>query len=171
MAKKKDIPKGSAKLANPKHELFVWLYAGHHNRELFGNGTRCYMQAYGYNDQINKLQKEIDELMDKKEKGYSVAVSLRERRMKGLRSIAGVEASGLLAKPSIRQRCDFLMMELFTNDFMDAELVFTAGQRFDLASKVAAIREFNRVKDRGSNKLEGEFTIRWGEPETGKPKK
>lgn len=150
MAKSKvEKEAGSQQLKNPKWELFCWLYAGYHNKNLFGNGTRCYMQAFGYNQEILKLNEKIEELQQDKPRGYTTEIKTSDRRKSQLRNIASVEGAGVLAKPSVRERVDFLLDQYLTHDFMDRELLFTAAQRNDLNSKVAAIREYNRLKERG----------------------
>lgn len=189
MAKKtKKLLPGEAVLKNPKWELFCWLYAGYHNRELFGNGTRCYIQAY-YSGEITKLDEEINkyELEKEKEgakkegrneliasnKKFDIEINQRQRRIKSLEKTARTMAAELLAKTGIRTRVDYLVDSYISNDYTDRELQYVILQRFDLNSKVQAIKEFNRLKDRGSNKnLEGNFTFSWeGDEETKKDKK
>lgn len=162
---KEKSKKGSKPLKSPKEELFAWLYAGYHNKDLFGNGTRCYMQAYGFNDEIDKLQEEIDTIMQKKGKGYTVQVEIRDRRIRSRSRVATTLAGRLLAKVDIKKRCSFLMSSLFTTEFMDEELTFVAGQRGDLNAKVSAIREHNRLKGRIEEKIDADITYRWGDPE------
>lgn len=158
--KKEKVPGGEV-LKNPKHELFCWLYAGYHNRDLFGNGSRCYKHVY-FSVELDKLQQEIDKLEDERAEKFQRLVDARKARIKAIDNTSRSSATDLLAKPNISDRVNYLMDQLFSHDAMDRELTFTAMQRFDLASKVAAIREYNRVKDRGgSGKLEGTFTFGW----------
>lgn len=175
MAKAK-LP-GEAVLKNPKEELFCWLYAGYHNRDLFGNGTRCYIQTY-YADEINKLHDELDTLQKNKEvagakiegrteliksnKTFDIEINQKERRVKSLENQARSLAARLLAKVSIRARVDYLVDTYIENSYTDRELQYTILQRFDLNSKVQAIKEYNRLKDRGKvGNLEGNFTFSW----------
>lgn len=162
MGKRAPVTKSAGKetLSNPKHELFCHLYAGYHNRELFGNGTRCYGHVY-HRAELEKIRAKLDELRNKKPPGYTVQVDMYERREKSLYETAKTNAADLLTKANLAARIDFLLDQLISNDFMDRELAFTAGQRWDLNAKVAAIREFNRLKARASDKLEGEFNFRW----------
>lgn len=163
---------GSVRLKNINQELFCMLYTGYHTRDLFGNGTRSYIAAYNA-DEINRLNKEIEQLTVDKEEGYTRIVRAREARIKQIETSARVYASILLSKGPVRERVDYLLTKLMDDNFMDRELTYTAAQRFDLASKVAAIREYNRLKDRGGvGKLEGTFTFSWeGDEETGPVKK
>ncbi len=167
----KTVLPGSKKLENPKWELFCWLYAGYHNRDLFGNGTRCYAQAYGYNDEITKNEIEVNELMSTRRKGYSVRVAQLEARNKSLMNTARNEASALLAKPSVRARVDNLLDQYIDENHTDRELQYVIMQRHDLNSKVQAVKEFNRLKDRGAaGRLEGTFTFAWEGDDDEQPK-
>ena len=156
---------GSTTLKNPKWELFAHLYAGHYTREIFGNGTQCYSLAYGYRDKINDNLKKIEELQHKKPAGYTVKVDALKSNNRSMENISNVEAIRLLRKPMILERVNYLMDQLITNEYMDRELTFVAMQRGDLHAKVSAIREYNKVKDRTSEKLEGDFTFRWADEE------
>lgn len=161
MAKKKTA--GKDRLKDPKHELFAHLYAGSHNRDLFGNGTRCYMLAYGFDAETEKLKQEIQKLQEDHEGGYTRLVDIRERRIKSLYDSARNRASELIAKRYIRDRVNFLMDQLLENSFMDRELAFVAGQRYDLNAKIAAIREWNRMNDRTKDHVEADITYRWAD--------
>lgn len=167
MAKKKP---GSTPLKNPKQELFAWLYAGYHNRDLFGNGTRCYMQAYGHNDTELKLQEEIMRLeagtlgpdgIRVREKGYTSMVEILEAKIKSLTRFSAVNANYNLARKGVRERVDYLIDNYITNEHTDRELQFVILQRKDLQSKVQAIKEFNTIKERTKSKLEGNISISW----------
>lgn len=160
----KKLGPGEAQLKNPKQELFCWLYAGSHNRELFGNGTRCYIQVY-FSTEIEKLRKEITDIESDREKGYTTELRAKENRIHSLEVQARTRAAELVANRGIKLRIDVLLNELVSSEFMDRELAFTAAQRNDLNSKVQAIKEYNRLKDRGaSGRLEGTFVFGWEQP-------
>lgn len=90
------------------------------------------------------------------------SIAFFEARIKSMEHTANTEGNSLLARPNIRQRVDYLLEQYIDNEHTDKELQYVIMQRFDLQSKVAAIREFNRLKDRGSSgKLEGQFTFSW----------
>lgn len=166
MAKRKANKKpGEEKLANAKWELFAHLYSGHHNSQLFGNGTQCYSLAYGYTDKIAAAQEMIEELTSKGEAGYTVKVKAQEASIRRMRNLCSVEAARLLVNPRIRNRCDWLLENMISSDFADRELQFVIAQRQDLQAKVQAIKEHNRVKQRVSDKVEGELVVRWEDPE------
>lgn len=167
MAKEKRI--GEERLKNPKEELFCWLYAGYNNRDIFGNGSRCYILVY-YGDAIEKLGKEIDQLIEKRPQGYTSAVEAKQHRIKSMEGSSRNLSSRMVAKVHISRRIDFLLDQLISDETMDRELAFTALQRYDLNSKVQAIREHNRLKDRGAaGRLEGTFIFGWEGEEPKKP--
>lgn len=146
---------GSIPLTNPRHELFCKLYAGHEGMNFFGNGTRCYMLAFGYNEDVVKLREQANAIAEKRERGFTTKVQMIILRVKAKEKIAAVEASGLLAKPNISERVDFLMDNISNNEnFADRELAFVMGQRHDLASKVSAIRHFDDKKGRIVKRLD-----------------
>lgn len=172
MAKKpqKEKPRtdGSITFKDPKWELFCWLYVGYHSRSLFGNGTQCYLEAYGGNKEIEELDDEIVSLRELKEKGYTAEVARCEARILSLQRTAKTNGNRLLSKAVISKRCDFLLRSLCNNEFMDQELSYVAGQRHDLASKVAAIREYNSMKNRSKKEdpnNDVHITFGWEDPE------
>lgn len=103
---------------NEKQELFCKYYAS--DREFFGNGVQSYIEAY-----------EID-------------VTRR-----GAYDGARVNASKLLTDTNILKRIDELLEAGGLNDaFVDKQLEFLITQNADFSSKVAAIREYNKLKTR-----------------------
>lgn len=143
-----EVRAGSVPLVNERHEVFCRLYAGLHGMNFFAHGTRCYVQAFGYNDQIADLRKKVDQIAQKRERGYTTKIQMLLLRVKAKEKIAQVEASGLLSKPIISERVDFLMENMFDDNFADRELGFVMGQRNDLPSKVSAIRHYDDKKGR-----------------------
>src|SRR3990167_2021650 len=55
----------------------------------------------------------------------------------------------MLANDRVKKHINTLLDECFKPEHMDRQLAKTAMQDKDLASKVAAIREYNRLKERG----------------------
>ena len=100
-------------------EAFCYIYTTS-DREVFGNWTYSYSLAMG-----------ID-LSDKKK--YN---------------ICSVEASKLLRNPKIIGRINELLEEWWLNDQnVDKQLSFLVAQFDDKSSKLAAIKEYNRLKAR-----------------------
>lgn len=159
-------------MQNSKHELFCWLYAGYHNRELFGNGQKSYMQAYGYNDEIIACNNDIEKLRREKPRGYTVRIQMKLDHIKSRQDVARANGSALLATPNVRRRVDWLIDQYINNEYTDRELQYTIMQRWDLNAKVTAIREFNRLKARGqAGKIEGNFTFAWENDDESSTKK
>lgn len=92
------------------------------DKEFFGNGVWSYMKAF--------------ELAATK-KNYGIAKT---------------EAAVLLTNPNILAQIDKMMDVYINNQVADKELAFVVIQKADLSSKVAAIREYNRVKGRVTEK-------------------
>jgi hypothetical protein len=112
---------------NMKQELFCQYYAS--PSEYFGNGTQSYIQAYD----IDVTQK-------------------------GAYASARACASLLLTKVNICQRIDALLEELGLNDmFVDKQLSFLISQHGDFSAKLGAIREYNKMRERITDKVEHSF--------------
>lgn len=108
----------------PKQELFCKIYAT--DREFFGNGTQSYIQAYNPN-----------------------------RTSKNWYRAAQSSASDLLSNPMIFNRINELLEEGgFNNVAVDKQISFLIHQQADLSVKIAAIREYNKLKSRIENKIE-----------------
>jgi len=118
---------GKTKL-NINQELFCQLYAGGKS-EYFGNGVWCYILAYKRDvplisySQLNETQKKI---YDK----------------------AKADASELLTKGNIADRCNELIDSLIKDDVVDRELTKVIMQNDELSAKVSAIKEYNQLKNR-----------------------
>lgn len=109
---------------NPKQEKFCQLYAS--DREFFGNGVQSYIEAY-----------EPDQ---SKPNWYNTARS---------------RASALLTNSNILRRIDELFEAAELNDqFVDKQLAKLILQDADFSSKISAIREYNKLKQRIKEKKE-----------------
>ncbi len=109
---------------NPRQEKFCRLYAS--DREFFGNGVQSYIEAY-----------EPDQ---SKPNWYNAA---RTR------------ASELLTKRNILKRIDELFEADGLNDqFVDKQMEKLITQDADFKAKMSAIREYNKLKQRITEKKE-----------------
>lgn len=109
---------------NPKQELFCQLYAT--EKEFFGNGVQSYIEAY--------------EPDTSKPNWYKSAC---------------VCASQLLSNIKVCQRITELLEDGMLNDLnVDKQLSLVIMQNSDLSSKVAAIREYNKLKTRILTKID-----------------
>lgn len=103
------------------------------SKDFFANGTESYAEAYN--------------------------IDLTEQ---GQYRSAQVNASKLLSNPIILARINELLDLNGLNDqFVDKQLTFIITQNADMSSKIAAIREYNKLKQRITDKLEikGEFDV------------
>lgn len=108
---------------NLQQEQFCQYYVNA-DREMFGNGTQCYLEVYGEEYQ-EKHQRPMK---------YDVARAL---------------ASRLLTKDNVIKRINELLETGgFNNENVDKQHLFLINQHADLKTKMAAIREFNALKKR-----------------------
>lgn len=125
---KKTAAKTEAGL-NQQQEKFCQLYINN-DREVFGNGARCYMEVYGPEHLI----------IHKKPLGFLVAAAL---------------ASRLLTKVKVIERINSLLEQGgFNDENVDKQHLFLINQHADLRTKMQAIKEYNALKERVKNKLE-----------------
>jgi len=109
---------------NPKQELFCKLYAT--EQEFFGNGVQTYIEVYEPNQS--------------KPNWYKNACS---------------SASEMLSNPKVFKRINELLSDEGLNDaFVDKQLLFVISQHDDKSSKVAAIREYNKLRARIIEKID-----------------
>lgn len=128
-AKAKQQKKPKAKTLSDVHKRFCALYAS--DREFFGNGVRAYAEAYK---------------IDLNTKG----------RYKAVKSAA----SRLLTNADLLAYINKLLEDIALNDaHVDKQLAFLITQNADFGAKMSAIREFNALKQRITNKFEGKISF------------
>lgn len=103
---------------NAKRELFCELFAS--DREFFGNGTESYAEAYGY-DLSNPAK-------------YAAAAAGASRLLKNAKVLLRIN--------------EILEVKGLNDEFVDKQLAFVIVQNADFGSKIAAIREYNKLKGR-----------------------
>jgi len=109
---------------NLKEEEFCQTYISH-DRDLYGNGTKCYLEVYG-------------EYYSASHKGNFMSYK-----------VAQVLAYRLLRKVKIIERINELLEEGGFNDQnVDKQHLFLLNQHSDLKTKLGAIKEYNAVKKR-----------------------
>lgn len=95
------------------------------DREFFGNGTQSYIEAYNPKRKGNWYMN------------------------------AKAAASENLTKPNLLKYTNYLLEEEGLNDQnVDKQLLFIINQHADFKSKVAAIREYNKLKQRITDKVD-----------------
>jgi len=136
----------------PEQELFCQCYVGYHDKELFSNKTRSFIYAYGRTERYN-------ELLELKNSNPSATTRAAFKKFENLCAKGG---SDLFRNTQIVDRVNKLFDSLYNNDHVDRELSYTITQRYDLASKVQAIREFNRISNRiKKNESTDTVTFTW----------
>lgn len=115
---------------NPKQEAFCQLYVSG-DKDFFGNWVQSYIEVY-----------EPDQ---SKPWWYKVACS---------------SASRLLSNEKVFNRINDLLEEHWLNDqFVDKQLLYLIKQHADNSSKISAIREYNKLKQRIVSRQEIE--VKW----------
>lgn len=148
MAKKGSKKKKSKKAEkfNPKWELFCRYYT--QNQALFGNATLCYAEAYSYKlDELSEVA--VYETNEKDEE-----VKVEDSEYVKAYNVCSVEGARLLRTPRIQARLTKLLNELLKDEIVDAQLAKTIMQDRKLDSKIAAIREYNKLRQRITDKLD-----------------
>lgn len=95
-------------------------------KEFFGNGTEAYIEAYGI-----------------------------DLSRKGAYEGARASASRLLTNANILKYLDKLLDNEGLNDtFVDKQLLFILTQNADFGAKIQAIKEYNKLRQRITDKIE-----------------
>jgi hypothetical protein len=134
ISKKKEIFKWwkTENKLNAQQELFCQCYVSW-DKELFGNGVQSYIEAYEPDTTAKNWYK-----------------------------TACASASRLLSNDKVIARINELLEEWGLNDqFVDGQLLFLIQQHSDFGSKMRAIGEYNKLKQRITQKIEhsGEINI------------
>ncbi len=147
--KQKKEPIG--KVLNPRQEKFCRNYT--QNDSMFGNATLSYADAYGYDlDSLNS-DPVYDEVWDETT-GKAVKQILQKSEYQKAYDICSKDGNRLLRNAKINDRIVKLLNEMMTEEQADSELMKTMKQTEDYGAKLAAIREYNKLKQRISNKLD-----------------
>lgn len=112
---------------------------------LFSNATLSYAEAYGYD--IDGASQEPE----KDEKGRDIPLSSDYHRMY---NTCGVNGSRLLKNDKINTRINELFLLSMNDGMVDQELVKVIKQNYKLDSKVSAIKEYNKLKQRIVERLD-----------------
>lgn len=109
---------------NPKQEYFCELYTS--ADEFFANGTQSYIEAY-----------DVD-LTEKN--AYQTAAASASRLLKNVKVL-----------DRINQK---LELRGLNNEFVDKQLEFLVTQNAELSTKLSAIKEYNKLKERVFDRTE-----------------
>lgn len=128
---------------NKRKELFCQFYVK--NKETFCNATESYAEAYDF---------KLDTLDTTREKDPDNPMKDLPSEYDRAYRVVAVEGSRLLRKVDIQDRITQLFNELLRNDIVDGELSKLIVQDSDWDVKVAAIKEFNKLKARITEKVD-----------------
>ena len=121
---KKEKKKEKERELSPKQELFCVYWAS--DREFFGNGVQSYIEA------------------------YDIDIS-----MPGAYAVARTNASKLLTNANILKRINELLdLGTLNDSFVDKQLAIVINQNTDFGSKTRAINEYNKLKNRITERLQ-----------------
>lgn len=139
--KKKSTKAPPPATLNPKHELFCRFYV--QNQALFGNATLSYAEAYDY--KLDELSKEaVYSEPDENGRREKLEPSDYDKAY----HVCAVEGSRLLKMPDIQQLITELLNEMLKDDVVDSQLAKVILQDDDRKEKIAAIREYNKLRGR-----------------------
>ena len=130
---------------NAQRDLFCRLYS--QNSELFGNGTLCYAEAYGFD--LDSLPKGCPNENHGEEDEGDCSPSEYDLGY----HTCSVNGSRLLRNADVQDRVTALLNEMLKDNVVDAQLaklVMTA----DGPTRIAAIREYNKVRQRIVEKVD-----------------
>lgn len=132
---------------NIKQESFCHFYV--ENDALFGNATLAYAEAYGYAlDELSKTDAEYDK------EGKIITESTYARAY----NVCSVDGHKLLRITKVQERVRKLLNTLLRDDLVDSELVKVIKQNYKLESKVSAIREYNKLRNRIKETIDVQLT-------------
>lgn len=126
-----------------KQELFCKYYT--QNEDLFGNGTLSYAEAYGIDLEhmgINPVYAEDGKTL------------LSESEFKRYEHNCASAASRLLRNVKISKRITQLLNEMMCDEVVDAQLFKIIQSAAKPSDRVAAIKEYNSLKQRITKKLD-----------------
>src|SRR4051794_29415264 len=131
--KKEDNGKAEEELDNKRRELFCRYYA--QGEGTFGNATLSYAAAYDFDlGDVSRFDKN--------------GVLIIPKESLPSYNTCSVNGSKLLRDTRVQARLVVLRNEFLRDDFVDAELAKVIAQDGDLTPKVAAIKEFNKLRGR-----------------------
>jgi hypothetical protein len=133
---------------NPHQELFCRYFT--QNEALFGNATLSYAEAYGFNfDELShkcpthpaKNEEEPDHECAPSE--YALAYQT-----------CSVNGSRLLRNAKVQALITKLLNDFLRDEVVDSQLAKLIMQDTEPAAKIAAIREYNKLRQRITEKVD-----------------
>ncbi|MEA3430211.1 MAG: hypothetical protein U9R08_02980 [Nanoarchaeota archaeon] len=147
-----DLPtySGSTPLRSLKQELFCHKYIT--PGKTFSNGRWSYMFSY-FIDWIEKhllLMRALEKMKNVDDRDITCNTLNSELEKKF--NVCDVASSNILSFIKVQARIEYLKVKYLkmTDELADAELASVIKQNKDLSNKMASIREYNRLRSRGS---------------------
>lgn len=136
-----------------QQELFCRYYA--QNEALFGHATFCYAESHGFD--LDSLSNRCP-VHQEKDPECGSACPLSEYRV--AYSTCSSNGSRALRNAKIQDRITALLNEMLRDEVVDSQLAKLIIQDGEPATKIAAIREYNKLRQRIVDKVEhtGEIT-------------
>jgi hypothetical protein len=146
MVRKKARPPAEEEQLKAKRELFCRYYT--QNQELFGNATLSYAEAFDYDLDALSRKAVYAEVIDEETGETSEGALIDDSPYDKAYHVCSVLSSRLLRNVEIQARITVLLNELLKDEVVDSQLAKLVMQNGDNTNKIAAIREFNKLRGR-----------------------
>lgn len=131
----------------PQQEMFCRYYS--QNDELFSNGTLAYAEAYDY--RLDEMSHDRP-VLEKDEHGKPTKSG--DSEYDKAYSVCAVGASRLLRKANIQSQVTAFLNDNLKDDIVDSQMAKLIMQDRKYESKIAAIREYNKLRQRITEKTD-----------------
>jgi len=143
MAKVK--PKTESKLT-PQQELFCRFYT--QNEALFGNATLSYAEAYNFDLDSLSDERPCDGDSDEEGKDHKHTVDCPPSEHTIAYQTCSSNGSRLLRTAKVQARITALLNQMLRDEIVDSQLAKLILQDAKPEAKIAAIREYNKIRNR-----------------------
>jgi len=134
---------------NANQELFCHIYT--QNTYLYGNGTLCYAQAYKI--PLESLPTD-DAIYSDPDTETGLREKIKDSSYQTAYDNCSAAASRLLRNAKVNDKIKELLVNSMTDSEVDSELIHTIKQREDYSAKMRAITEYNKIKQRITQKTD-----------------
>jgi hypothetical protein len=145
-------PGGRPDQTKPKltaqQELFCRLYT--QNEALFGNATLSYAESHGF--ALDTLSRECPRRVDLPE--HTCDRDCPPSEYDSAYQTCSVNGSRALRNAKVQARITELLNEILRDDVVDSQLAKLIMQDGEPAAKIAAIREYNKLRARITEKVD-----------------
>ncbi len=124
----------------PQQELFCQFYT--QNEALFGNGTLCYAEAYSFD--LDSLSRKCPDADHSEAETHQCSPSAYDLAYQTCSS----NGSRLLRSAKVQACITKLLNEMLRDEVVDSQLAKLILQDEKSEAKIAAIREYNKIRNR-----------------------